>query len=132
MELKEYVCQTIVQICQGVKEAQKECAEMGAIVNPAAFVYKDGDCYIPTKLNQAGVERRVQLIEIDAMLTESSSDTGGGHLGLGVSFMGVKIGGEQSTGNSSTNHVHFSVPVALPSVEVEDKSMPTPLSRVLG
>ena len=98
MELKEYVCQTIVQICQGVKEAQKECAEMGAIVNPAAFVYKDGDCYIPTKLNQAGVERRVQLIEIDAMLTDSSSDTGGGHLGLGVSFMGVKIGGNSRQG----------------------------------
>ena len=132
MELKEYVCQTIVQICQGVKEAQKECAEMGAIVNPAAFVYKDGDCYIPTKLNQAGVERRVQMIDIDAMLTDSSNDSSGVGVGLSVNFLGVKFGGDQTTGKTSTNHVHFSVPVALPSVEVEDKSMPTPLPRVLG
>lgn len=132
MELKEYVCQTIVQICQGVKDAQRECAEMGAIVNPAAFVYKDGDCYIPTKLNQAGVERRVQLIEIDAMLTDSSSDTSGGHLGLSVSFLGVKFGEDQKTGKESTNHVHFSVPVALPSVEVKDESMPTPSPIFMG
>lgn len=132
MELKEYVCQTIVQICQGVKEAQKECAGMGAIVNPAAFVYKEGDCYIPTKLNQAGVERRVQMIDIDAMLTDSSNDSSGVGVGLSVNFLGVKFGGDQTTGKESTNHVHFSVPVALPSVEVKDESMPTPSPIFMG
>lgn len=132
MELKEYVCQTIVQICQGVKDAQKECAEMGAIVNPDVTIGQDGEYSIPKRPSAVNIVRRVQMIDIDATLADSSSDTGGGHLGLGINFMGVKIGGEQSTGNSSTNHVHFSVPVALPSVEVKDESMPTPLPRVLG
>ncbi len=132
MELKEYVCQTIVQICQGVKEAQKECAEMGAIVNPAVTFGEDGEFFIPTNPSKGKVGRRVQMIDIDATLTDSSSDTSGGHLGLSVSFLGVKFGEDQKTGKESTNHVHFSVPVALPSVEVEDKSMPTPLPRVLG
>lgn len=125
MELKEYVCQTIVQICQGVKEAQKECAEMGAIVNPAVTIGTNGEFCIPKKTSVVNIVRRVQMIDIDATLTDSSSDTGGGHLGIGVNFAGIRIGGEQTSGNSSTNHVHFSVPVALPSVEVEDKSMPT-------
>lgn len=132
MELKEYVCQTIVQICQGVKEAQKECAGMGAIVNPDVTIGTNGEFCIPKKTSVVNIVRRVQMIDIDATLTDSSSDTGGGHLGIGVNFAGIRIGGEQTSGNSSTNHVHFSVPVALPSVEVEDKSMPTPLPRVLG
>ena len=125
MELKEYVCQTIVQICQGVKDAQKECAEMGAIVNPDVTIGTNGEFCIPKKTSVVNIVRRVQMIDIDATLTNSSSDTSGGHLGLSVSFLGVKLGEDQKTGKESTNHVHFSVPVALPSVEVEDKSMPT-------
>ena len=132
MELKEYVCQTIVQICQGVKEAQKECAEMGAIVNPDVTIGQDGECGIPKHSSTAKIVRRIQMIDIDAMLTDSSNDSSGVGVGLSVNFLGVKFGGDQTTGKTSTNHVHFSVPVALPSVEVEDKSMPTPLSRVLG
>lgn len=105
---------------------------MGAIVNPDVTIGQDGEFFIPTNPSKGKVRRRVQMIDIDATLTDSSSDTSGGHLGLSVSFLGVKLGEDQKTGKESTNHVHFSVPVALPSVEVKDESMPTPLPRVLG
>lgn len=35
MELKEYISETITQIAQGVKDAQKNVAELGVKVNPA-------------------------------------------------------------------------------------------------
>lgn len=132
MELKEYVCQTIVQICQGVKEAQKECAEMGAIVNPDVTIGTNGEFCIPKKTSVVNIVRRVQMIDIDAMLTDSSNDSSGVGVGLSVNFLGVKFGGDQTTGKTSTNHVHFSVPVALPSVEVKDESMPTPSPIFMG
>lgn len=37
MELKEFVTQTLVQIIEGVKDAQQQTKDSGALINPKTF-----------------------------------------------------------------------------------------------
>lgn len=120
MELNEYVATVIEQICQGIINAQNRCGELGAIVNPRVTLGEKGDFFIPRKDTITVVKRRVQTIEIEASLSEGTSESQGGHLGLSVSFAGGKYGGDHSETIKSTNHVRFSVPVCLPASDVLD------------
>ncbi len=68
MELKEFVSETLTQICEGVKDAQQRCADMGALINPMldvktcnAEVYKhDGKDY-PAKESQSQMVTSVEF-----------------------------------------------------------------------
>lgn len=117
MELKEYVTQTLVQICQGVSDAMSECSQLGAIVNPSSYVDVEGSSYIPKEGSFSRIGRRVQIIEIGAALTASEESSHGRGLGLSVSFFKGEAGKDSSSKVVNNNYVHFSVPVAMPATD---------------
>lgn len=118
MELKEYVSTVIEQICQGVINAQRNCGTLDAIVNPRVTLGENGEYYIPQDSTRTILQRRVQSVEIEATLTESTSDSHGGHVGLSVSFVGGKLGGDHADTRSSTNRVKFTIPICFPTSDV--------------
>ena len=112
MELKEFVKDTILQICEGVKEAQKAGKEIGAVINPLMqstehnVVHDGGNLYHP--------HRQKTDIHFKAVLQQAES-TKGKH-GIGVMFANVTLGAakDESQDLSSLTSVEFSVAVSLP------------------
>lgn len=106
MELKEFVKKTLLEIVEGVEEAQKAVKEHGAVVNPK---YVKGDSaqigreYVP-----------VQDISFEVGLT--TSEVTGNDKGIGVVLGPLKAGinGTGNTSESSVTRIKFTVPLALP------------------
>jgi hypothetical protein len=97
MQLDEFISQTLNEIINGVKEAQKACTESNPIIVP----YRSG--------------QRPQQIEFDVALTvEKGTQTKGG---IGVLSGIVNLGSAGQSDNSQTavNRIKFTIPVYLPS-----------------
>ncbi len=104
MDLQEFVSQTLVQIIQGVKDAQQEARKHGGKVNPdqshSPFPGKD-----------------IQNVEFDVALTVTEGTGTKGGMGLVVGPLALGTQGESKAQNSSVSRVRFSVPVRLPEFE---------------
>ena len=95
MELKEFVTKTLVEIIEGVKDAQATAKEArGAVIPMAADP--------------------IRTIDFDVALTTSESTKSKG--GIGVFLGGAGIGGQkQAAGEAkSFSRIKFSVPIILP------------------
>lgn len=115
MELKEFVRETLVQITNGVKEAQVECQKAGGLINPMLSIPKakrspDGDLRVGDEYYPA------TQVEFTVGLTESNTATG--KAGIGVFLSQVSFGGESSKGSSSQSvtSVRFSITAVFPYV----------------
>lgn len=108
MDLKEFVCEVLTQITEGVVESQKKCGNMGCRVNPE---YKESGGRSPMH-----TQDYAPVTEVKFKVGLSSANSDGGKGGFSVSFAGLNIEASRgSNGNySSVTSVEFSVPVALP------------------
>jgi hypothetical protein len=120
MELKDFVKDTLIQIMEGVKEAQVECKELGGLVNPMleppisnAARYKVNDKYYPA----CKVSFKVGLSELDAT---------GGKNGIGVFLSKISMGAERTKGSESQSvtNIEFDVTVVFPYITREGKHVP--------
>ncbi len=107
MDLKDFVKETLVQITEGVKEAQEECKKSGCRINPE--YKKDGKKERYTDDNNPVTE-----VHFKVGLSSDSSEKDKG--GIAVSFATVVLGHSNEHGDSysSDTSVEFSIPVALP------------------
>lgn len=107
MELKEFVSETLTQICEGVKDAQERCNPLGARINPPI----DRDKVIHTSSLQY---RKYTDVKFNIALR--SDDRESGKSGIGVLLANISVGTVKETAQdaSSVTSVEFSVPVALP------------------
>ena len=62
MDLKDYISSVILQIAEGVEEAQVKTEELGIIIIPDSYISKDNTALIED--NTSSVIRRVQMIEL--------------------------------------------------------------------
>lgn len=117
MELKEFVKETLIQITEGVKEAQQACLEHGGLINPMLSVktcneviYKHDDKDYPA----TSINFKVGLIE---------SDTKDNRKGIGVFLGKMSIGAENSKGSEvqSITNIEFSVVAVLPYIDRQGK-----------
>jgi hypothetical protein len=126
MELKEFVKDTLIQIIEGVKEAQNECFKSGGLINPMfeTPVSNDEEFKIKGKYYPAS------KVNFTVGLTES--DAGGGKRGIGVFLGKLSIGIENTkeVEAQSVTRVEFGVTVVFPYIDRAGKHIP--LSRLLG
>lgn len=112
MELQEFVSQTLVEISQGVSQAQKRLSDSGAMISPQVVQSKAESTasvgYINTNYGMA------QVVTFDVAVTVGDRSSAGG--GIGVFSGAINLGGkgETSQENSPLSRVQFSVPVILP------------------
>lgn len=108
MELKTFVAQSLIQIAEGIKEAQ--IANTGAIISPRIDFTEKGK----PRLAGGMIAYAPQMISFDVAVyvSESGNDKASGK--IGVSFLG--IGGEATMQkeNSSLSHLRFEIPVVWP------------------
>ena len=116
---KEFVKETLLQITQGVKEAQEATIEYGAVINPSC--YASGEEY-----NHAVIKNKkypIQDVEFEVALTATSFFCN--KSGIGVAFGAFAIGGNKSMEekNISVTNIKFSIPAVFPSVDSENKTV---------
>lgn len=119
MELKEFVSNSIVQIIEGVKEAQDKAGQFGAIVNPTnLFLYSGQTGTAGQTLEDNNVSR---LVEFDIAVTSVEGEKTKGGLGVVVGVLSAGTMGQSEAQNSSVSRIKFSVPILFPGTPAEKK-----------
>lgn len=119
MQLDEFVKTTIMQVVKGVKDAQEEAAELGAVVNPR---------------QDAGYgNRRETNISFDVALTvtDTSADEVGGHLTV-ASILKFGAKAKESDSRQETSRIQFDVTMALPCTEEQKYMKVSPEAKALA
>ncbi len=111
MELKQFVTETLVQISEGIEQAQrqlKEC-ESEAIINTNMTATHVGH------LVTGGKRRSVEYVEFDvAILANEGSETKAG-IGLTVaSILKLDAGGKSTESAGRESRIKFKVPMSYP------------------
>ena len=111
MELKQFVTETLVQITEGIEDAQKQLKERGseAIVNTNVTTTDKG------QLVTGGRRRPVEFVEFDvAILAYEGTQTRAG-IGLTVaSLLNLDAGGKSSKTEGRESRIKFKVPMSYP------------------
>ena len=120
MDLKNFVKETLIQITEGVKEAQEVCKESGGLVNP---MLETPICNAE-KYEVKGKYYPASLVSFKVGLTES--DTTEGKAGIGVFLSKISIGaeGKKEIETQSVTSVEFNVTVVFPYISREGKHIP--------
>lgn len=114
MQLKEFVKNTLIQISEGIKEAQEDSLQLGAYVNPRHL--RRVKNFIEVKGHTFGVEE----VNFEIGLTESEDK--GDKKGIGVNLGCINVGAGTNNESQivSATNVKFSVPICFPSL-IDDK-----------
>ena len=107
MDLKDFIRDTLVQITEGVKEAQEYVKEKGAVINPSKF-----GTIAPKAIMSKDNDEISAVQRIDFSLSLQQNWGTDGKVSVGVLDIG-HIKGEYQ--NMKENRVNFSVLVVLPT-----------------
>ena len=125
MQLKAFVKETLIQIIEGVKEAQEQVLVSGAIVNPKGFfTERDTIKWLPERATGEHW-REGQVVDFDVSVTVSETDEARGGLGIQIAstVIGVGVSGKSEEQNSTISRLKFSVPLFLPETSGEVKPL---------
>ena len=113
MELKTFVTETLNQIIDGVKDAQKNSAQQGGEVNPPIFTRPDKG---QDRLQHMDIASAlVQEVSFDVAVTAVEGTQTKGGIGVFIGVVGLGSQGQSNTSTQSVSRIKFSVPIMLPS-----------------
>jgi hypothetical protein len=113
MELREFIKTALLDITQGVKDAQDEVAN-GAAIAPAkgggfSFIGKGVSQHIDIS------EGTISVVDFQIALTESAETENKKGIGVLLKAVGAGISKTGVEGNTTITTISFSVPVRLPA-----------------
>ena len=114
MELDEFIKETLIQITNGVREAQEEIKDTGAYINPEGYHRGEN---LQSGFNKEF--RHVQKVKmsVGVNVVENSEITGKAKI---LSVLSLGISGKMSDINSITNRIEFEIPISLPVMDIEN------------
>lgn len=115
MELKEFIKTVVVEIFEGVKEAQNIIKEDGSVINPYDWHNPNFD-----RESAFAVTDKAH-IDFEVAITVSDNTESKGSVGIFIASLGVGVQGKNSTGNESISKIKFSIPVKYPQNPKEEK-----------
>jgi hypothetical protein len=119
MDLKEFIRESLVQISEGIQEANEKLNESEACVNPHGIQAYSNEAKAYGRINRKfdNKEQIVQLVDFDVALhADSGTETGGG-LKLSIASIGVGADAKSSEKSSSESRIKFSIPMVYPKGE---------------
>jgi len=119
MDLKEFVSETLVSIVEGVKEAQDRTQELDSFVNPGGLM-RNVQNVADNQVWDNRTNNFAQQVTFDVAVTAEDSSKGGAKIKVLSGILGGDIGGEKGNKNSIASRVQFTVPVLLPSHDIDD------------
>ena len=126
MDLKEFVSDTLVQICEGIKDAQDKTKEMGAYVSPMLTAKGTATAHGGDATGVSRVRFDVALEVIDESKSGNTSKHGAG-LKIFCAHAGLDGSNENHTTDKETHvsRVSFEVPVVWPTVPLDKELLGT-------
>ncbi len=112
MELKEFVTQTLTQIIEGIKDAQEQTKDSGALINPKTY----GDTGLIVEGTKSEI-RNVQSVKMNVALTVTENSGNKSGIGVVASVFKAGVSKEDSDTNTTTSHIEFNIPVSFPISE---------------
>lgn len=119
MELKEFVTETLVQIAEGIEEAQRRLKASGSDARVNPYMTKDDS----GKWVTGGRRENVETVEFDvAILANEDTETKAG-VGLTVaSLLKLGAGGSSSQSSGTESRIKFKVPASFTMYVYEQES----------
>lgn len=122
MDLKDFVSETIVQISQGLIDAQEKTKDLGTVINPPLFTKPEEDAIV--KDNEGNTDQAAQFIDFDICLTveNANNSEAKGKISIFSCSLG---GGESSSVNiGNMNRIKFTIPVVFPLHDFDKYAQP--------
>jgi hypothetical protein len=119
MDLKDFVKESLVQISQGISEANIALEGTGAVINPQNIRINSENSQAYGRTDFSAKEdprsRVVEKVDFDvSVVVEQGEQTKAG-IKLSVASIGLGAGGQSSSADRSESRIKFSVPVVFPS-----------------
>ena len=120
MDLKRFIKETLVQIAQGIEDADEALKGSSAIINPrnvtgASSGTDDSKVYGYVVDEKQGTYRQaVQSINFDVAVSVAQGTETKGGVGLMVGAIALGSHGKSDASNSSQSRIQFKVPMVLP------------------
>lgn len=110
MDLKTFIAESLTQIADGIREAQK--SDTGAIFSPR-ICFKEG---LPEIANPRPCQPQMVAFDVAVTVTESSGKKGGLNVTVASLFgFGGEVG--SSSENAAVSRLQFEIPVVWPDAD---------------
>lgn len=111
MEIKEFIKESLLQIVDGINEANDELHEKGAYI-PSEKLVGDGVLFTVDKNNET---HNFIKVDFDVAVTVSQSDSSkiGGGISI-ASFINAGCSAEDVAASQSVSRIKYMIPLALP------------------
>lgn len=114
MELQEFIKTALVEITNGVIEAQKEIKGTGCLINPNSFSENGGQIKHEYK-NQF---RTIQTVKMNVAVTVTENS--GEKSGIGIAkIINAGINVEKIETNEKVTTIQFEIPISFPIMKNE-------------
>ena len=111
MNLKEFVSETIVQIIEGVIDANDRTKQYGAVVSPNIAGSQEHGAKHGFVASKDGA---AQMIHFDVALEAKEGTGTKGGIGVVTGIFSLGSAGQSSAESSTVSRVKFGVPIVLP------------------
>lgn len=115
MDIKEFIKETLIQISEGICEANKQMSSRNSFVATENITNQSGIPVNDTYSYKEGASHLVRPIDFDIAVTVSDASAQSGKGGIEVLSLFHAGGGIENQSSSNTTHkIKFSIPLALP------------------
>lgn len=116
MDLKEFVRESLVQISQGIIEANEQLKDTKASVNPGGVQAYSTEAKAFGRINEAFDHKGavVHLVRFDVALHAETGNEAGGGLKLSIASFGLGTDRKKTATDSSESRIQFDIPMAYP------------------
>jgi len=117
MELKNFISQSILEIFEGVKQAQNQTKKLNGLIAPKKLRISAKE--IPNHQSIIGYMHQTPVISVDFDISVTTQDLTKEKAGAGIFIAAFGLGGQigSETLNNQLNKLRFSIPVILPLPE---------------
>ena len=111
MDLREFVHGALKDVLLGIQDAQRE-EEIGGYIAPKAI----GGHEFPKDSGVTFGARIVSTVmKFDVAVTVERGKKGGGTVGVHISVVEAKLGGEGQSKDTTVSRIQFAVPILMPA-----------------
>jgi len=114
MELKDFVSQSLLQVFEGVQQAQSQTKDTQGYIAPSHIRPSTKD--VPNHQSVIGFSHYAPVVSIDFDVSVTTQDITKEKAGLGIFVAALTLGGQigSETSSNELSRLKFSVPVILP------------------
>jgi hypothetical protein len=121
MDLKDFIRESLVQISQGIEEANMALQGSVAEVNPPKFIAHSGESQAYGRVSATADENKplVHLIDFDVAIQAQQGTEAGGGMKLSIASVGIGADAKTKDSQSTESRLKFGIPMVYPTNRID-------------